>query len=241
MQTFQTWKQYAFPPTRAPVVLYLGDHLMWSRLSSLILCSSSNRCVVVYLSSFNFYPVTYDVEYSFLFLTISYILFGACLFQIFCPFFLLVVIFMLLIFEGTLYSMDTSFFSDVCLYDFSQYGSLGEQRIFKRSLVCYFFALSNYTFGVISKHLYLRFVRTLQMPLVMFGYFISLLIFHLSVPSVMEKSVEVSISKCWSVWVCLVFISVLSAFSLCVWNTLLGTYTLRIIMNSWWTDCFLIM
>ena len=47
---FQTWKHYAFPPTRAPVVLYLGDHLMLSLLFSLILRSSSNRCVVVYLS-----------------------------------------------------------------------------------------------------------------------------------------------------------------------------------------------
>ena len=62
------------------------------------------------------------------------------LFKSFAYFFLLVVILMLLIFECTLYitlySMDTSFFSDVCLYDFSQYGSLEEQRIFKRSLVC---------------------------------------------------------------------------------------------------------
>ena len=65
----------------------------------------------------------------------SYILFGACLFQIFCPFFLLVVIFILLIFEGTLYStlyiMHTSLFSDVCLQDFSQCVALEEQRIFK--------------------------------------------------------------------------------------------------------------
>ena len=75
--------------------------------------------------------MTYDDEYSFLFLTILISYLVHVFFKSFAHSFLLFVIFILLIFEGTLYSMDTSFFSDVCLYDFSQYVSLEEQRIFK--------------------------------------------------------------------------------------------------------------
>ena len=114
---FQIWKYFAIPPARykSSCCFVSSGPLNVIPCFSLILCRSSNRCVAVYLSSFNFYPMRYNVEHSFLcLLTILIPSLVNVFFRSFASF-LLVVIFILLIFEGTLYIMDTSPFSDRCL------------------------------------------------------------------------------------------------------------------------------